>query len=144
MFCKYCGQQIDAQARFCSRCGRQLNTPAPVYTYAPVYAPVQPAVPVQPAAPAKKPVNGLGIAAFVLGIVSLFLGFYLLAAAIVGIVLGAIGVARRKKYRLNGLAIAGLVLSCVACAFWLIIWIFVFYYLIAGVFLLFFLPFLFI
>ncbi len=119
---------MNAQGNFCPYCGRLLKTSAPVYTYAPV----------QPVAlPQKKPVNGLGIAAFVLGIVSLLLGFYLFVASIVGIVLGAIGVARRKKYRLNGLAIAGLVMSCVACAIWFFIWIFSLFFFTSSFFYLF-------
>ena len=71
----------------------------------------------------QKPVNGLGIAAFVIGIVSLFFGFFLLILPITGIVLGTVAVVRRAYYRLNGLAIAGLVISCVACAFWLILFL---------------------
>ena len=111
MFCKYCGQPVNAQARFCTHCGKQLNnSPQPT-------APVQPIAPPQP-----KPVNGFGIAALVLGIVSLILGLYICPVSIVGIVLGAVGVAFRKKYRLNGMAIAGLVLSCVALLFWGFIW----------------------
>lgn len=121
---------MNAQANFCPYCGRPLKTSAPAYTYAPV----------QPVAlPQKKPVNGLGIAAFVLGIVSLLLGFYLFVVSIVGIVLGAIGVARRKKYRLNGLAIAGLVISCVAFVFWFFFWIFNVFFFASALFFLFFL-----
>lgn len=112
MFCKFCGQQIDGGANFCPRCGNRSAVPAPNYSCAPVQA-----------APVQKPVNGLGIAAFVIGIVSLFFGFFLLILPIVGIVLGTVAVVRRTYYRLNGLAIAGLVISCVACAFWLILFL---------------------
>lgn len=97
MFCKYCGRQVDEQATFCTHCGGRLRGAA---------APAQTLSPVQPIAPAQKPVNGFGIAAFVIGIVCLFIGYYIFLVAAVGIVLGAIGVAYRKKYRVNGLAIA--------------------------------------
>lgn len=134
MYCKYCGRQVDEQTNFCPRCGGRLKgAVAPAQTA----APVQPIVPVQ-----KKPVNGLGIAAFVLGIVSLFLGFYLFFVPIAGVVLGAIGVAYRNKYRLNGLAIAGLAISCAAFVLWLIIWIYALFYAMAGLFFLFCFPFL--
>lgn len=130
MFCKYCGRQVDEQASFCSSCGARLK--------APYIASPQTITP-----PIKKPVNGLGIAAFVVGIVTLLLGIYIFGIAIAGIVLGSVGVARRNKYRLNGLAIAGLVISCVAFVFWLSVWIILIYtYLFSAFFLLLFLPFL--
>ena len=69
MFCKFCGQQIDGGANFCPRCGNRSAVPAPNYSYAPVQA-----------ASVQKPVNGLGIAAFVVGIVSLFLDFSFLSS----------------------------------------------------------------
>lgn len=133
MFCKYCGRQVDEQANFCPHCGGRLNTPAAV--------PPQTAAPMQPIAPAqKKPVNGFGIAALVIGIICLFAGYYIFFVAIAGIVLGAVGVAYRNKFSANGIATAGLVISCVAFGLWGVIW---FFRIFAVSFLmLFFLPFL--
>ncbi len=129
MFCKYCGGQIDEHANFCSHCGNALKTPvgAPAQTAEPAQTPVQTTAPAQPAPIHTKPVNGLGIASFVIGIVTLLIGFISIIAyhfsfsfsSVVGIILGAIAVFRHEKYRLNGLAIAGLVMSCVAFAAWL-------------------------
>lgn len=128
MFCKYCGQQLQDDSAFCYRCGARLAPPVTV-------------APPQSAVPQKKPVNGFGIAAFVVGIVTAVLGIYLFIFAIAGIVLGAIGVARRKNYSSNWLAITGLVLSCAAFLFWTVIWCIVLYHAMLGLFLLFFLPF---
>ena len=69
--------------------------------------------------------NGFGIASFVIGIVCLVLGVWLFWAAIAGIILGAVAVALRHKYSLNGLAVAGLVISCVALVLWALIWFWV-------------------
>lgn len=131
MFCIFCGKEISDESAFCRHCGANLSVPAvaapPRYTAPPV--------------PQKKPVNGFGIAAFVIGIITLLFGFfYIFFVAVVGIVLGSIGVARRKHYSLNGLAIAGLVLSCVALVLWAIVWFVLMYYFAVGLFLLFLIP----
>lgn len=128
MFCKNCGQQLQDDSAFCFRCGAKIAPPATVASP-------------QTATPAKKSVNGFGIAAFAIGIITVILGIYLFIFSIAGIVLGAVGVARRKNYSSNWLAITGLVLSCVAFVFWAVVWCVVLYHAMLGLFLLFFLPF---
>ena len=71
---------------------------------------------------AEKPRNGMGIAALVVGIVSLlvawlpFLGLISVLGGVVGIVLGAIGLkrVRRREATNKGTSIAGIVVSVVA------------------------------
>lgn len=103
MYCNNCGKEIDDNAFVCPHCGvktvSQRNEIVLVED---------------------KKVNGLGIAGFVVSLVSLLLGFYMICS-IVGLVLSIVGVCRRKKYTsCNGLAIAGLVIGCVSTVFWLI------------------------
>ena len=138
-FCKHCGNQIEDNAAFCGVCGQAQNTvepqvqEAPVYTQpqaqapvyqAPVYqAPVQqpvyvaPQVPVAPAKPVI-PAKGMGIAAMVLGILSLamFCFWYLaIPCAIVGAALGGVAQSKAKAAGVkNGMAVAGITCSCIA------------------------------
>lgn len=104
MFCKNCGKEIDDKAAVCPNCGVAV---AAIQTEE------------------KKPVNGLGIAGFVLSLLSLWLGVYLCIAPIVALVLSAIGIAKKNKHSLNGLAIAGLVISIIALVIWGLVWLIV-------------------
>lgn len=102
MYCGNCGKEIDDKAVVCPHCG----------------------VPVK-AAEEKKKVNALGIAGFVVSLLSLWLGVYFCIASVVGLVLSAIAVAKREKYSLGGLAIAGLIIGIVSLVIWGIVWIIV-------------------
>ena len=73
--------------------------------------------------PEKKSVNGLGIAGFIISLLSLWLGMYFCIASIVGLALSAVGVAVRNKHSVNGLAIAGLVLSIISLVIWGLVWL---------------------
>ena len=103
MFCKNCGKEIDDNAVVCPSCGVQQKTMTEK----------------------KKPVNGLGIAGFVISLLSLWLGMYFCVASIVGLVLSSVGVAVRNKHSVNGLAIAGLVLSLISLVIWGLVWLIV-------------------
>lgn len=133
-FCKHCGNQIEDNAAFCGVCGQPQNIAEP-QAQAPVYqAPVQPQQPVYqapvqqpvyvapqaPVAPAKPviPAKGMGIAAMVLGILSLamFCVWYLaIPCAIVGAALGGVAQSKAKAAGVkNGMAVAGITCSCIA------------------------------
>ena len=77
-YCNNCGTQVDEVSKFCVNCGQPLNNqpnyiqPQPNYQYPP-YQPPQYnpyAGPIRPKTPGK----GIGIAAMILGIVSLIYG----------------------------------------------------------------------
>lgn len=102
MFCKNCGKEIDDKAAVCPHCGVAVQE--------------------LQKAEQKKPVNGFGIAGFVVALLSCYLGTFYCIAPVVGIVLSAIGVAKREKYSVSGLAIAGLVISIVTFVIWFIVW----------------------
>ena len=103
MFCKNCGKEIDDKAAICVYCGVATNNASENQV---------------------RKVNGLGIAGFVISLLSLWLGVYFCIASIVGLVLSVVGMVNRKKYTsCNGLAIAGLVLGIISVVFWGIIWI---------------------
>ena len=123
-FCKHCGSQIEDNAAFCGVCGQAQNAAEP---QAPVYqAPVQPQqpvyvapqVPVNPYAQPAIPGKGLGVAAMVLGIISLvlFCVWYLaIPCAIVGAALGGVAQSKAKAAGVkNGMAVAGITCSCIA------------------------------
>ncbi len=107
MFCKNCGKEIDEHAYVCLYCGALVAAPAPAAT---------PDVP--------KKVNGLGIAGFVVSLISLGLGYFFVIASIVGLVLSIVGMCLHKRYTsCNGLAIAGLVIGIISTLIWTIVWI---------------------
>ncbi len=103
MFCKNCGREIDNRAVVCPYCGVMQTELAQ--------------------AEKKKPVNGLGIAGFVVSILSLYFSVFFCIASVIGIILSAIGVAQKEKHSVNGLAIAGLVISFISLFVWGIVWI---------------------
>ena len=109
MYCTRCGKQINDSAVICVNCGvatRNFNAVAEVRKTV-----------------EEKKVNGFGIAGFVVGLLSLGLGFYLCVASIIGLSLSIVGMTQMKKCNVNGLAIAGLILSIISLMFWLTIWI---------------------
>lgn len=69
-----------------------------------------------------KPVNVLGIIAFIISLLSAWLGVYFCITPIIGLVLSAVAVKLRKRYSLNGLAIAALVISILSLICWIVIW----------------------
>ena len=129
MYCRKCGKEIDDEAVVCPHCGvLAVKRGAgfygqPVqYNNAPVQQSVQQPVqiiqqPVQ--ATEQKSTNGLGIAGFVIGLISLIGGMYLCIPSVAGFIFSVFAVINRKRYKsCNGLAIAGLVISSVSLAFW--------------------------
>lgn len=122
-YCTSCGRQISPTAAFCPYCGGAATPNAvPPAGNPNAGIPNAPSCNCQPPATdggSRKRVNGLGIAGFVVSLVSL-LFFDLEAIALmiilslVGFGLSLTGVLLRKKYsRVYGLAIAGLVISSV-------------------------------
>lgn len=103
MFCKNCGKEIDDKAAICIHCGVSTGTPM---------------------AEQPKKINGLGIAGFVVSLLSMCTGVYFCITSIVGLILSAVGAAKSKKCTsCNGLAIAGIVLGIISVVLWGIIWI---------------------
>ena len=93
VYCKNCGREVSPDAALCPNCGAKIEPQN------------------------KKPINALGIAGFVLSLISLW-GGSVFVVPIVGLILSAIGVAQREKYSSNGFATAGLVISIVTLVFW--------------------------
>lgn len=128
MYCRKCGKQIDDEAVVCPHCGvLAIRRGAGFYG--------QPAQPVQPVryynASVQQPVqtaeqkskNAMGVAGFVVGLISLIFGMYFCIPAVVAFIMSVFAVIDRKKYeRCNGLAIAGLVISSVSLAVWFSLW----------------------
>lgn len=64
-----------------------------------------------------KRVNGLGLAGMIIGICGIFFGWvpvFGFLLSLTGLLLSAVGLAKRAEHRLNGFAVAGLVLNIVA------------------------------
>lgn len=132
MYCSHCGKQIDDGVSFCPECGAKVGAPAeqPQQDAPRVYCKncgreISPDAALCPYCGAKvepqnkKPINALGIAGFVLSILSLW-GGSVFVVPIVGLILSAIGVAQREKYSSNAFATAGLVISIVTLVFWVL------------------------
>ena len=114
MFCKHCGKEIDGRAeicpycgvstkkqgKFCAYCGNEIGEETFVCPYCGIRI--------------EEKTNGLGIAGFVLSLVSLAF-MYMAVLQVIAFVFAVIAVGGRKKYcRANGLAVAGLVISCIS------------------------------
>ncbi|MDE7452925.1 MAG: DUF4190 domain-containing protein [Clostridia bacterium] len=101
MFCKNCGKEIDDKATICVHCG----------------VPTANAQTQQQAVAPAAPNNGFAIA----GLVCSFFSF----AAVIGLILSIIGLRKAKTPEYNGkgkgLAIAGIVISCITLFYWIII-----------------------
>ena len=118
MYCTHCGQQLDDNAVICVNCGvatRNFNV-------------IQEARNVVQ----EKKINGLGLAGFIVSLLSLYFGAYFFVSSIVGLTLSIVGMVKAKNCRLNGFAIAGLVLGIISLLFWLIMWIAFFAVIIAS------------
>lgn len=103
MFCKNCGKEIDDNAVVCIHCGAATGK----------------------LTDSEKKVNGLGVAGFVIGLLSIFLNVYFCIASVIAIVLSAVGIKKAKQYSVNGLAVAGLVISILSLLIWGLVWILV-------------------
>ena len=146
--CDACGSTLADDAKFCPHCGAPTGSVSaapqqptvagggydpsvqgmapqnmPPYGYAPV--------PVQP----EKPMNGIGLAGMIFGIFSYifcWVPVFGLILSLVGVILSGVGMGRRERCRLNGFAIAGLVLSILGLVVALIMTIIVLMALSAG------------
>ncbi len=134
MFCKNCGTELDDQTTVCPNCGADQKEhqaqPAPEQPAPQPAAPQYQQPPQQPyyqqpaPQPADKKVNGLGIAGFIVALLSFGLGILFAIAPIISLALSAAGVGLRKRYtNCNGLAIAGLVIGIITTVIWGIVWI---------------------
>ncbi len=112
MYCANCGRPVEEGASFCPHCGVAIGQ---------VVAPGQPtAAPAQvPARAGPRATSSLAIASLIAGVAGLMIGCYFwpagLAAAIIAVVLGILGLSeiRKRPGELagNGLAIAGIVVG---------------------------------
>ena len=108
MFCKNCGQQVEDNAEFCPNCGAKVKEDTSAQntqTYTNQNQPMQ--------QPVQKGTNGFAIAGFI----------FALLGGLLGLIFSIIGLVQAKKENSpKGLAIAGLVISCI----WIVIYIFYF------------------
>lgn len=125
MFCVNCGKEINNSAVVCPFCGARTGNAMPSQPAQPVQTTYyqQPPAPTYVTVQRKEPKsNTLGIAGFVLSLLSFVLGEFFLIAPFIGFILSCIAVAKRKNYdENNGLAIAGLVINIIQLVVWLII-----------------------
>ena len=135
MICPKCGIENNADMKFCSNCGAQINVETEnkaaataAQTSTDRTAPQQPVVIYNTATPAKAPSSGLSVAALVCGLLGIIGSFvpvvkyFTLVLAILGIVFGVIGKKKAAEAGSTntGLATAGLVLGIIGTAFSLV------------------------
>ena len=127
--CASCGGMLEDNYNVCPFCGANVgNEPAAQNGgYDPQVNAPQNAAPQSyaavPAPAVQKPTNSMGIAGMVIGILSYcfcwvpVLGLIL---GLIGVILSGVGMSRKERCRLNGFAIAGLILSIIAMVLGLI------------------------
>ena len=118
--CNVCGADMPDESVVCPACGTRLGNTVRqgaeqnAYSGIPVAGNGQ--VPQYAAQAPQKPMNGVGLAGMIVGILSYIfcwvpvLDFIL---GLVGVILSGVGMSRKANYRLNGFAVAGLVLSII-------------------------------
>lgn len=111
MYCIKCGSPIDDNAKFCPNCGSPTSA-VPSVPPAATYYPSQPQQASQPRQTAQNQTNGCVIAGFVLS-------FFM---PLIGLILSIIGVGKAKECgNGKGLAIAGIVLSSIDIAVFILV-----------------------
>ena len=107
-FCTSCGQELIEGAKACGNCGAKVEETVTVKA-----TPESGTTTVNVNAVNNGPTNGLAVAGFVVSLVSTFLccGVFNL----VSLILSIVGLAQAKNYNGNGkgLAIAGIIISCI-------------------------------
>ena len=107
-FCTSCGQELIEGAKACGNCGAKVEGTVTVKA-----TPESGTTTVNVNAVNNGPTNGLAVAGFVVSLVSTFLccGVFNL----VSLILSIVGLAQAKNYNGNGkgLAIAGIIISCI-------------------------------
>ena len=134
--CINCGAEMQDDVNFCPACGasqvaqEQAKTEAqpqpqqpyygqpqqPYYGQPQPYA-QQPYVPQPQAQGPAKPVSGVAITGLVFACLTwvfCYMGIIGIAIGLVGLICSAVGVAKKQQYRAPGIAIAGLVIACIA------------------------------
>ena len=136
MYCRRCGKEIAADAAFCPYCGARQEDEPQQASSVPPYNGGSSVPPYTGQGSSAPPYSGqtqsqylaggyravpaeldLGIAGMIVGLVSLWLSWVLflgLVASIVAIAISGVALSRRNSYRMNGFAVAGLVLGIVA------------------------------
>ena len=110
--CNCCGEPMDDQAKFCTRCGSSsegYNEYNP-YGNTQFYPPME-------------KTSGFAVASLVLGIVSVFFNAFWMIPSVLAIIFGIIGYLQSKKpgYKGGGMAIAGLVLGIIFLAIYVLL-----------------------
>ena len=132
--CGKCGMIVSDDCTFCPSCGAVMEA-AQVTGNAQVCSPIQVPQYMVVQAP-QKPTNGVGLAGMIIGILSYILCWvpvldFLLG--MIGIILSGVGLRRKERYRLNGFAVAGLVLSIIGLVIGIIYMIAFFFLLVQTV-----------
>ena len=136
--CTNCGAEMQDDVKFCPACGaaqvsdekvasQQPQEQQPYYGQAPQqpyygqpqqpYAQQQPYVPQPQAQGPVKPVSGVAITGLVFACLTwvfCYMGVIGIAIGLVGLICSAVGVAKKQQYRAPGIAIAGLIVACIA------------------------------
>ena len=121
-YCRYCGAAMPDHAGFCPNCGRQEETAANSeprnqgFNGNPYQPPVNGYVPFENAAPC----SGMAVASMVLGIISMFIN-PLTILGILALILGLVALPQTAGgvRRGRGMAIAGIILGCIAVIYFI-------------------------
>ena len=117
MFCRFCGHEVHPSYNVCPSCGHALNDVNKMQDNKSSNFSNSNSTRVRS--------SRMAIAGFVLGLISYFTYGFL---GILGLIFSIIGMNQTKdgKYSKRGFAIAGVVLSSISLAFWILILYFIF------------------
>lgn len=116
--CGVCGMNVSDESAFCPSCGASLEggTDRNASEQIAFGGAARSVTEYGIESVQQKPMNGIGLAGMIIGILSYifcWVPVFNFILGLIGVILSGVGLSRKARFRLNGFAITGLVLSII-------------------------------